>query len=137
MQDKYSFPALFCYGDAPDDEIGVVFPDLPGCVSQAGGETEALRMAKEALSGHLYCMEEIKAPIPEPTPLNKVEYDADQRPVLVDVWMPPFRDRMNNKAVSKTVTIPRWLDLRAKEAGLSFSRILQNGIMDALGIPHA
>lgn len=33
MQDRYNFPAVFHYN--PDGRIGIYFPDLPGCVSQA------------------------------------------------------------------------------------------------------
>jgi hypothetical protein len=41
---------------------------------------------------------------------------------------------MNNKAVTKAVTVPRWLDLEAKEARLNYSQILQDGLMERLGL---
>lgn len=40
--------------DAPDDAtLGVVFPELPGCVSAGEGIEDAVRMAHEALALHL------------------------------------------------------------------------------------
>lgn len=40
--------------DRPEDRtIGVVFPELPGCVSAGDGADDALRMAQEALALHL------------------------------------------------------------------------------------
>ena len=48
--------------------------------------------------------------------------------------MPPFRERMNNKAVTKTVTVPRWLEMEAKIAGLNYSQVLQDGLIERLGI---
>lgn len=40
--------------DAPDDAtLGVVFPELPGCVSAGDDVDDAVRMAHEALALHL------------------------------------------------------------------------------------
>ncbi|MDR1378123.1 MAG: hypothetical protein LBJ36_03640 [Synergistaceae bacterium] len=69
-----------------------------------------------------------------PTPVRELRPDPDQTVVLVEVFMPPFRERMNNKAVTKTVTVPRWLEMEAKTANLNYSKILQEGIMERLGI---
>ena len=135
MQDRYIYPAFFCY--YPEGDIGVVFPDLPGCVSHADNEAEALYMAKDALSLHLFEMENDGDDIPEPTPVKDLRPEPDQASVLVDVFMPPFRDRMENRAVTKAVTVPRWLETEAKAAGLNFSQVLQDGLMDRLGIRRA
>lgn len=136
MQDTYTFPAFFCYYDDAQ-KIGVVFPDLPGCVSQGNNEADALRMAKDALGGHLLCMEEYGDDIPAPTPLYDLEPESDQRPVLIDVWMPALRERSNTKAVNRTVTLPQWLDLRAKAAKINYSHVLQDGLKKLLGVEQS
>lgn len=133
MKDRYIFPAYFCYCDKTG-RIGIVFPDLPGCTSQADDEEEAMRMAKEAMTLHLWGMEEDNDEIPEPSSLKDLETEEDQVIVLIEAFMPPFRERMNNKAVTKTVTMPRWLEMEAKAANLNYSQILQDGIMERLGI---
>ena len=135
MKDRYIYPALFCY--YPEGDIGIVFPDLPGCVSHADDEAEALYMAKDAMSLHLFGMEEDGDDIPETTPVKDLKFKADQAPVLIDVFMPPFRERMNNRAVTKSVTVPRWLELEAKAADLNFSQVLQDSLMERLGIHRA
>ncbi|WP_026368677.1 type II toxin-antitoxin system HicB family antitoxin [Aminiphilus circumscriptus] len=132
MKDKYVYPAFFCYDEG--GEIGVVFPDLPGCVSQGTPEEEALRMAREALSLHLFGMEEDGDEIPEPTRPTELSPGKDQVIVLVDVFMPPFREKMNNRAVNRMVTLPRWLDAEAKAAKISYSQVLQEGLKTRLGI---
>lgn len=133
MKDRYIFPAYFCYC-ADTNRIGIVFPDLPGCTSQADDEEEAMRMAKEAMTLHLFGMEDDGDEIPEPTSAKDLEPEEDQVIVLVEAFMPPFRERMNNKAVTKTVTVPRWLELEAKAANLNYSQVLQDGLMERLGI---
>ena len=132
MKERYIYPAFFCHYE--DGIIGIIFPDLPGCVSQGDCDEEALRMAKEALSLHLWGMEEDADEIPVPTPVKQLKTESDQVVVLIDVFMPSIREKMNNKAVTKTVTIPRWLEVEAKAANINYSRVLQEGLMSRLGV---
>ncbi|HHW44452.1 type II toxin-antitoxin system HicB family antitoxin [Desulfofundulus thermobenzoicus] len=130
-KDRYIYPAIFDYAD---DGISVEFPDLPGCYTCGDNDEEALRMAKEALALHLYGLEEDGYPIPEPSPVNKLKVEPNQVVVLVEVWMPPFRDEMKHRAVKKTLTIPKWLDDLAREHNVNFSHLLQNALKEYLGI---
>lgn len=136
MKDRYIYPAIFSYDD---DGITVEFPDLPGVVTCGSDNEEALSMSKEALSLHLYGMEEDNDVIPDPTSPNELNVSSNQVVILIDVWMPPFRSEMRNQSVKKTLTIPRWLDDVAKEHNVNYSHLLQNAIKDHLGIqndPH-
>ncbi|WJY28054.1 type II toxin-antitoxin system HicB family antitoxin [Sporosarcina trichiuri] len=92
-KDRYLYPALFDYAD---DGISISFPDLPGCFSCADSDEEAMLMAKEALSLHLYGMEVDGEPIPSPTPAEALQTDDNQTLVSIDVWMSPFRLEMQN-----------------------------------------
>lgn len=83
---------------------------------------------------HLYGMEQDGEVIPEPTRTLDLRLDANESAVLVDVWMPPFRDYMAGKAVKKTLTISKWLNDAAEEANVKFSRILQDGLKSYLGV---
>jgi predicted RNase H-like HicB family nuclease len=132
LKDRYVFPAFFCYD--LKGQVGVVYPELPGCVSLGDDDDSALRMAREGLALHLWAMENDGDEIPAPTPAKDLKPDVDQLVVLVDVFMPPFREHMNEKAVTKTVTIPRWLDIEAKAANLNYSKALQDSLMARLGI---
>ncbi|CAH1210310.1 hypothetical protein PAECIP111893_03196 [Paenibacillus plantiphilus] len=72
--------------------------------------------------------------IPQPTRSLDVEAAANQTVVLFEVWMPPFRDDMAERAVKKTLTIPKWLDELAVENNVNFSRVLQDGLKSHLGV---
>lgn len=135
-KDRYIYPALFDYAD---DGITVTFPDLPGCITCGDNDEEAFTMAKEAIALHLFGMEEDGDPIREATSAKLVDTSSNQTVVLVEIWMPPFRQEMQNQAVKKTLTIPRWLDVVAKEHKVNYSYILQEALKDHLGIqrdPH-
>lgn len=95
MNDRYVFPALFCYQDDNSD-VGVVFPDLPGCVSQGDDRNDALRMAHEALSLHIWGMEDDGDFVPEPSRFVELPQDGAVREVvLIEVSMPEFREEMS------------------------------------------
>ena len=53
--------------------FGVVFPDFPGCISAGIDFEDAVRMAHEALSGHVECMKDAKLEIPEPSTLEHIK----------------------------------------------------------------
>ena len=48
MKNQYVFPALFGH-DIPN-QVGVAFPDIPGCTAQGDDDLDAIQQAREALS---------------------------------------------------------------------------------------
>jgi predicted RNase H-like HicB family nuclease len=133
-KDNYSFIALLEYAD---DGISITFPDLPGCISCAYNTDEAIKNAKEALGLHIWGMEQDSEPIPQPTPLDKLHLEPNSIPLMVDVFMPPVRDRINNRSVNRTVTLPAWLNAAALEVNTNFSQVLQDALKEKLNIHHA
>ncbi len=129
--DYYKFIAVFNYYE---DGISITFPDLDGCVSHAGNDDEALSMAKEVLMLHLYGMEEENMDIPSPSPLSKISTEENELAVLVDVFMPPFREKQRKRFVKKTLSIPAWINAEAEHAGINFSQVLQNALVQQLGL---
>ena len=89
----YTFPAFFYFDQ---DGIAIEFPDLPGCLPCAQTEEEAFANAKEALGVHLFGMEQDGKEIPEPTPINQLHPEKDLAIVMIEVFMPSVRDRINN-----------------------------------------
>lgn len=130
-KDNYIYPAIFDYAD---DGISIEFPDLPGCISCANNDQEALYMAKDALRGHLLVMEEYNDKIPEPTPLNKINLESNQKAILVEVCLALYRDAYKNRAVKKTLTIPAWLNEIAEKENINFSFVLQRALKEELNV---
>lgn len=124
--ERYFYPAVFTY--EPDQEIAVVFPDLD-CATSGVNEDDALLSARELLGCVLYGLEEDGETIPSPTPLCDIKMQANERAVLVDVYMPSVRERANNRSVNRTVTLPAWLNAAALELNINFSQVLQDALM--------
>ena len=132
MKDRYSYVAVFTYNE---DGITIEFPDLPGCYPCADkDDTEgALRNAKEALGLHIWGMEQDGEELPIASTIVNISLDKGQIPVLIDVFMPPIRERINSKFVKKTLSLPAWLAAKADEEGVNCSRIFQRALMEYLG----
>jgi predicted RNase H-like HicB family nuclease len=70
-------------------KYGVFFPDLPGCVTAGLDLDDARRMAQEALRLHLEGMEEDGDPIPEPSSLETIMADRENRGGVAILVMAP------------------------------------------------
>lgn len=126
MDQKYlTYPAYFYYDD---DGISIEFPDLPGCLPSANTSEEAFHNAREALGLHLYGMEQDGDVLPNPTPVKDLKPEPDAIVTLIEVFMPAVRDRVNNRFVKKTLTIPASLNRAGEEAGVNFSQLLQDSL---------
>lgn len=130
-QDHYVYPAIFDYAD---DGITITFPDLPGCISCADTDEEALDMAKEVLGLWMQSIEEDGESVPEATRLIDIHAEESERVVLIDVWMPLVRKAILTKAIKKTLTIPQWLDMEARKQDVNFSAVLQKALKEELGV---
>ena len=133
MKDRYSYIAIFTYSE---DGISIEFPDLPGCYPCADKDDteEALQNAKEALGLHMWGMEQDLEDIPVPTTITELSLEENQVPVLIEVFMPPIRERVKSKFVKKTLSLPAWLAAKADEDGVNCSKLFQNALMEYLGV---
>ena len=133
---RYIYPAFFYFDP---DGISIEFPDLPGCLPCANTQEEAFANAREALGLHLYGMEQDGDEIPASSAISTLHPEDGGIVVLVDVFMPPIRDKATHRVVKKTLTIPAWLSQEAEQANVNFSQLLTNSLKEYLGlnIPHS
>lgn len=130
-KDRYAYVAIFDYAD---DGISITFPDLPGCLPCAETTEQALVNAREAMGLHLWGMEQDKEMIPEPTSITDIVLEPNQIPVLIDVFMPAIRNKIANRFVKKTLSLPAWLADMADANGVNCSKVFQRALMDYLGV---
>lgn len=132
-KDTYLFPAIFSYEEG--QEIAVIFPDLD--VGTSGvDEADAMKSAKELLGIVLMGMEEDDEDIPAASRLSDLQVADNERSVLIEVYMPVIRLANVNKAVSRTITLPAWLNAMAVEKGINFSHMLQRSLKQEFGIAY-
>ena len=86
----------------------------------------AMYMAQSALTQWLEYIIDKKQVIPSASNLKSIEITSEEFVNLIRVEI------KDNHAVKRTVSIPKWLDDKAIEAGLSLSRVLQEALKDRL-----
>ena len=124
MKDTYIYPAVFYYDE---DGISIDFPDLPGCCPCADTTEEAVKNAREALGVHLCGMELDNDEIPEPSKPQDIDTNGGVL-MLVDVFMPPVRDRVKNRCIKKNAYNSVLAQRRGREPQYKLFGIFARGV---------
>ena len=121
---EYVYPAVF-HPNA-DGSYTILYPDLPGCISEGKSMGNALYMAQAALTQWLGYLTDKGETIPAASALADVTTDEGE---FVNLIRADIRD---NRAVRRTVSIPKWMDEKASEKGLSLSGVLRDALRERL-----
>lgn len=116
-----------------DSDFGISFPDFPGCISAGSDLLELAAMGEEALRGHITLMADEGLPIPEPSSMDVIMEDPDNRsgtPVLIPA------PQISAKAVRVNITIPQdalnLIDAYAEAHGYTRSGFLVKAARQAI-----
>lgn len=131
FSDYYCYPAIVTFYE--DGGTETYFPDLDVYTCN-DDDSNLVGYAKELLTLTMIGLEEDEEPIPKPTPLGKLKVGENERSILIEVFMPPYRSRNKNMSVKKTLSIPAWLNAKAIEHNINFSQVLQEGLKKELNI---
>ena len=121
---EYFYPAIFHKNK--DESYTVTYPDLPGCISEGKNLGNALYMAQSALKQWIGYLTDKEQEIPLASALEDVKVSTDE---LVNLICAEVKDA---RAVKRTVSIPKWLDDKVSQSGLSLSRVLQDALIERL-----
>ncbi|MBR0308223.1 MAG: type II toxin-antitoxin system HicB family antitoxin [Mogibacterium sp.] len=105
---------------------------------------DAIEMARDAICLALVSKEDEKEIIPEASDSIRAKeaaiLDADEdldfsdgTLTFVDVDTIGYRNKLNKRSVKKNCTIPAWLNEKAEQAGVNFSRVLQDALVEIVG----
>ncbi len=127
--ENYVYPAFL--GKSEDGRAEIRFIDFPGTgtYSDKSDKDGVLRDAQKLLAKIILEYKNEKKELPKPT--------MDVKGVVyIQVWMPRFENTEKEIYVKKTVTIPQWVNMLAKERHISFSNAMVKGIKEELGIEN-
>ena len=110
----------------------VSIPDF-NISTQGESIADAIAMARDAIGLMGIDMQDDGKELPI---ANTKRYKTmeDDIVTLVDVDFVEYRRRVDNRAVKKNCTIPYWLSVEAEKAGINYSRVLQEAIMNILDL---
>jgi predicted RNase H-like HicB family nuclease len=121
---EYVYPAIFHKND--DESYTVTYPDLPGCISEGKSLGSAILMAQAALSQWIEYLSDEKRIVPKASDMGAIGIENNEFANLIRA------DVKDERAVRRTVSVPKWMDEKAIEAGLSLSRVLQEALASRL-----
>jgi predicted RNase H-like HicB family nuclease len=122
---EYVYPAIFHANE--DGSYTVTYPDLPGCITEGKSLGNALFMAQDVLKLWLGYLADKKQNIPQASSIDAIQAGTGEFINFIRV------DVKDERAVKRTVSIPRWMDDEVIKAGLSLSRVLQDALTNKLG----
>jgi predicted RNase H-like HicB family nuclease len=121
----YVYPAVFHLNE--DGSHTIIYPDLPGCISEGKTLSEAMYMAQSALAQWIRYLEDEGEEIPKASSIEKIKVKKDE---FVNYICADIKDA---HAVKRTISIPRWIDDKAKFEGISLSKVLQETLSERFG----
>ena len=127
-----AYPVVF--KECKKDKIPfyVYLPDFDVC-TQGHDQVEAIKMARELIEITIVELEEAGRTIPEPG-ISDYKLKPGEFSSLVDASPDRYRAKLKNLSVKKNCTIPQWLCEKAEKAGLNFSKVLQEALMEKLNL---
>ena len=123
---NYIYPAVFHPND--DGSFTISYPDLPGCISEGKSLENAMHMAQDALTQWIEVSVEQELVFSAPSGVNEIAHEKGEFVSLI------CADIKDARAVRRTISLPKWLDEKASESGLSLSRVLQDALKARLNV---
>ncbi len=124
---KYVFPAIFTKED--DGQYSIDFPDIPCCSTCGTDLNHALFMAEDVLAFTLSNMEKRNEEIKKPSATENIKLDKNEFVNLIHCDTGRY-EKEQNKAVKKTLSIPKWLNDEALSHKINFSQVLQEALIE-------
>ena len=121
-----------CVVRKEDDIYYANFPDFNGCFTDAESIDELFANTKEVLNGVIFTMLKNKMDLPAAS--ENIKLEEGEFLILVESPVGVIKDRINNMAVKKTLTLPAWMNEMAMEHDINFSQVLQEGLKRELNI---
>lgn len=121
---KLLYPAYF---HQENNGFWVEFPDVDGCFSQGDTLEDVFLNATQALTGHCVTLIENQEKLPIASDISSLEKPVDGFVSLISSDI-----IRKDISIKKTLTIPAWLNDKAIENQVNFSKVLKDALMNTL-----
>lgn len=137
---KKAYPVIFTRTNDEKDTVLIEVPDLE-ILTEGYGIADAIEMARDAIGLDGITKEDLGQEIPAPRDIHDIDMahatfagEGESHISFVDIDYQTYRQKVDNKAVRRNVTLPNWLNQEAEKAHLNVSKVLQEALMSTLHI---
>lgn len=132
MNENYTFPVVLDKNEP--GFINIYFPDFDMGVTSVEVGEDPIEEAQSWLAITISELVDEGKEVPNPSSPDQISAEANQTIVFVNVWLPYHRSKEKIVYIKKTLTIPSYLDILAKESNINFSETLSNALKEKLGL---
>lgn len=145
---KVIYPVLFY--EEKEGGYSVFVPDLEKALNTSAstcGDTleEAMYMAEDLIAGLILDEMEEGNKIPKSSKIEEVTYEELEDSLEIENWdyvsrfktyivvdISSFAEKWGKELVKKTVNIPKWVNTKAEEMKINFSKTLEEALLEKI-----
>ena len=137
------YPALFY--EEKNGDYSVFIPDLDNQTTCGRDLGDAMIMAEELIAGIILDKMEVGEKIPTASKIEDVSYKkledylniknwdyVSRFKSYIDVDISAAAEKWGKELVKKTVNIPKWVNAKAEELNINFSKTLQEALLEKI-----
>lgn len=137
---KVIYPVLFYLEKAGGYSVFV--PDLKNVSTCGSTLEEAMAMAEDLIAGVVLEEMEENNKIPQSSKIEDVEFEGLEKELDIDDWdyvskfktyiavdITLYAEKWGKKLIKKTVNIPKWVNTKAEEMKINFSKTLEEALL--------
>lgn len=145
---KVIYPVLFY--EEKEGGYSVFVPDLQKTLNSSAatcGENleDAMYMAEDLIAGIILDEIEEEKEVPKPSRIEDVSFEEFEKNLDIKNWdyiskfktyiivdISAFADKWGKELVKKTVNIPKWVNTKAEELKINFSKTLEDALLEKI-----
>lgn len=132
MKDNYTYPVVFDYSDK--EYIQIIFPCFDYQCTEVDIDGDPVAEAQDWLALNINDCELSNEEAPSEKLPQDFVLEEYQQLIYVNLWMPFHRSKVKVTYTKKTLTIPAWLDILAKQNNVNFSEVLTQALIEKLNL---
>lgn len=140
---KIIYPVLFY--EEKESDYSVFVPDLNNSTTCGSTLEEAMRMAEDLIAGIILDLMEEGHKKPTASKIEEVSFETLEKDLELEDWnyiskfktyipvdISAFAEKWGKELVKKTVNIPKWVNTKAEEMKINFSKTLEEALIERI-----
>lgn len=140
---KVIYPVLFY--EEQEGNYSVFVPDLDNASTCGNTLEEAMNMAEDLIAGIVLDKMEEGKKIPKANKIEDMDYEKLEKELDIENWdyvskfktyvdvdISAFAEKWGKELVKKTVNIPKWINTKAEDLRINFSKTLEEALLQKI-----
>lgn len=140
---KVIYPALFF--KEKENGYSVFIPDLDNITTCGSDLVETIEMAEELIASDIIDRMEENKKIPKASDIDELSFEKIEKSLdikkcdyiskfrsYITVDISAYAEKWGKELVKKTVNIPKWINTKAEELKINFSKTLEEALLEKI-----